>query len=384
MMMMISTDLSTWVVGFLVLLLWFHDAKRPSSSSSTVLAASDDQLEKYYIEWDDLTVNEYEINGNGTRKRLEIRNQEKSPSRVIVVDKNGGGDSLTVQGAVDLVPRHNRLRHKIFILPGVYREKVHVPKWKPYVSFIGMENRSSETVITWHDKASDKKANGSVEIGTFDSASVTVDSDYFGAREVTFENSVVAVPGTNDMQAVALRLKGDKAWLYKVRILGTQDTLLDESGLHYYQECYIQGSVDFIFGNAKSYYQDCILHSVAPEYGAIAANHRDYPDEDTGFSFVNCQVRGSGKVLLGRAWGNYSKVVYSSCDFDDIILPEGWSDWRNTGNDRKVEFGEFNCTGKGADRSKRVEWSYSLDFFQAWPYLTPLFIDGYQWLSLER
>lgn len=69
------------------------------------------------------------------------------------------------------------------------------------------------------------------------------------------QNSVIAIPGTYDMQAVALRLKGDKAWLHKVRILGTQDTLLDESGLHFYEECFIQGSVDFIFGNAKSFYQ---------------------------------------------------------------------------------------------------------------------------------
>lgn len=69
------------------------------------------------------------------------------------------------------------------------------------------------------------------------------------------QNTIVSRPERNDMQAVALRLNGDKAWLHKVRILGTQDTLLDESGFHFYDQCFIQGTVDFICGNAKSFFQ---------------------------------------------------------------------------------------------------------------------------------
>lgn len=57
------------------------------------------------------------------------------------------------------------------------------------------------------------------------------------------------------MQAVALRVFGDKSFFYKVRVLGTQDTLLDESGTHYYYHCHIQGSIDFIFGRGKSLFQ---------------------------------------------------------------------------------------------------------------------------------
>lgn len=74
----------------------------------------------------------------------------------------------------------------------LHREKVLVPKSKPYISFIGVENRASETVITWHDKASDKDAKGNV-LGTFGTASVTVESNYFGAREVTFEVLIISL-----------------------------------------------------------------------------------------------------------------------------------------------------------------------------------------------
>lgn len=78
------------------------------------------------------------------------------------------------------------------------------------------------------------------------------------------QNSVVYVPGGYGMQAVALRISGDKAMFYGVRILGTQDTLLDDSGSHYFYRSYIQGSVDFIFGRSRSLYRVIIFY--APSY----------------------------------------------------------------------------------------------------------------------
>ena len=66
---------------------------------------------------------------------------------------------------------------------------------------------------------------------------------------------MVADPGGHGMQAVALRISGDKAVFYRVRLLGTQDTLLDDTGSHYFYQSFIQGSVDFIFGRARSLYK---------------------------------------------------------------------------------------------------------------------------------
>lgn len=61
-----------------------------------------------------------------------------------------------------------------------------MPSSKPYISFIGDEDQNSKTIITWHDKASDKQADG-CELGTYRSASVTVESDFFCASGITFE-----------------------------------------------------------------------------------------------------------------------------------------------------------------------------------------------------
>lgn len=63
---------------------------------------------------------------------------------------------------------------------------MYIPASKPYISFIGDQNRVSETVITWHDKASDRDKYGSV-LGTFNSATAAIESDYFVATGLTFE-----------------------------------------------------------------------------------------------------------------------------------------------------------------------------------------------------
>lgn len=61
-----------------------------------------------------------------------------------------------------------------------------MPRSKPYISFIGDENQTSKTVITWNNKASDRDSTG-CELGTYRSASATVESDYFCATGITFE-----------------------------------------------------------------------------------------------------------------------------------------------------------------------------------------------------
>jgi pectinesterase len=66
------------------------------------------------------------------------------------------------------------------------REKVFVPSSKPYISFIGSQNQSADTIITWNNKASDKDQNGA-QLGTYRSASVAIESDYFCATGITFE-----------------------------------------------------------------------------------------------------------------------------------------------------------------------------------------------------
>jgi pectinesterase len=56
-------------------------------------------------------------------------------------------------------------------------------------------------------------------------------------------------------QAVALRISGDRSSFYGCRFLGYQDTVLDESGRHYFKNCFIEGAADFICGDGQSLYE---------------------------------------------------------------------------------------------------------------------------------
>ncbi|XP_048324208.1 pectinesterase QRT1 [Ziziphus jujuba] len=317
---------------------------------------------KNYISWDDFKINFKDL-GSNSGNAYDF-------SHVIVVDKNGGGNFSTVQGAIDMVPEHNTQRVKIYILPGTYR--------KPNEEF------SSFHFLLFYfvsENANVDKNQYGIALGTYNSASVTVESDYFCATRITFENSAVPVRRGQGNQAVALRIAGDKAMFYKARFLGKQDTLLDESGTHFFYKCFIQGRVDFVFGRARSLYKECHLNSIAKRSGAIAAHHRDSPDE-TGFSFVNCVITGRGRIYLGRAWGTYSRIIYSYCNISDIIIPKGWSDWDEPSRHKTVEFGEYHCQGKGADQRRRVSWSKNFTSGEIRPFLGTKYINEEQWLRM--
>lgn len=63
------------------------------------------------------------------------------------------------------------------------------------------------------------------------------------------------MPGMEGWQAAAFRVSGDKAYFYGCGFYGAQDTLCDDAGRHYFKDCYIEGSIDFIFGNGRSMYK---------------------------------------------------------------------------------------------------------------------------------
>ncbi|KAL2621541.1 hypothetical protein R1flu_001746 [Riccia fluitans] len=75
-------------------------------------------------------------------------------------------------------------------------------------------------------------------------------------------------PGSMGKQAVALEISGDKAVFYRCSFLGYQDTLYDRYGGHYFEDCRIRGTINFIFGDGQSYYETCSLKSVAETFGS--------------------------------------------------------------------------------------------------------------------
>ncbi|XVE56066.1 hypothetical protein DITRI_Ditri03aG0207200 [Diplodiscus trichospermus] len=287
---------------------------------------------------------------------------ETSVALLISVDQSGKGDYRTIQEAIDAVPSNNNELVYILVKPGIYKEKIVVPVDKPFITISG--SNANGTIITWND-------GGDI----FESPTFTVLASDFVGRYLTIQNTLG--PGA---KAVALRVSGDRAAFYGCRILSHQDTLLDDTGRHYYSNCYIEGAVDFICGNAASLFERCHLHTLSEGDAAITAQRRESPSEETGFTFLGCKITGVRTAVLGRPWGAYSRVVFALTYMSNVILPQGWDDWGDSSKQSTVFYGEYKCYGPGANTKRRVEWSQKLTNKEAELFLTKDMIGGKSWI----
>ncbi|ONK61684.1 uncharacterized protein A4U43_C08F32500 [Asparagus officinalis] len=296
-----------------------------------------------------------------------------------IVSQDGGGDYKSIREAVESIPLKNTRRVILDIKPGIYREKIVIPKSMSFITFLGRSD--SPAVITGNDTAATIGPDGK-PMNTFHSPTVAINSNYFVAANIRFENTAPYPDvGQAGGQAVALRISGDKAAFYNCSFYGTQDTLYDHKGLHYFKNCFIQGSVDFIFGYGRSLYENCYLNSIAKRVASLTAQKRTIATMESGFSFTKSTVNGSGLVYLGRAWGDHSRVVFSYTFMEKVVISGGWSNWHiQLPEESGVYYGEYQCSGPGANWTGRVHWAHLLTDEEAQPFLGTYYVGGETWL----
>ena len=270
------------------------------------------------------------------------------------VAKDGTGNFKTVQEAINAVPDFRKNQTTIFIKNGIYKEKLILPASKTNVSFIGED--VEKTILTNDDFASKRNRFGE-EMGTTGSSSFFIFGEGFTAENITFENSAGPVG-----QAVAVRIDGDMVAFKNCRFLGFQDTLYPhgENSKQYYKDCYIEGTVDFIFGWSTAVFQDCTIF--CKDHGYVTAPSTN-ENTEFGFVFLNCKITGNASgssFFLGRPWRPFGKSVFINCELGNQIKPEGWHNWGKTENEKTAFFAEYNNTGEGARTGKRVSWSHQL------------------------
>lgn len=288
-----------------------------------------------------------------------------------VVSPDGSGDFLTLQGAVDSGAE------EIYVKSGLYRERVVVHR--SGVRIVG-EDRA---ILAWDNHATQKRPDGA-DRGTFLSATLYVLGD-----DVTIENLTVlndAGDGRRVGQAPAVYAAGDRGIWKRCRLIACQDTLFCAPvtedvladlapydcptvevapavnnapvtrGRQYFEDCWIQGDVDFIFGSYRCWFEGCALFMNERGGWYTAANTAE--GQPWGFVFHKCRLTGAcapGEAYLGRPWREYARTLFLQCDMDDRVNPRGFADWENWDGIRPVtkRLGEWGTTGVRADLSTR-------------------------------
>lgn len=270
----------------------------------------------------------------------------------IIVAKDGSGQFKTVQEAVMSVPAGTpETPVVIHIKPGVYKELVYVQREKRCFRLVG-ENAEA-TVITYELNATMIGLDGK-PIGTFRTPTVVVDADDFVAENITFENSAGPVG-----QALAIRVDGDRTTFRNCRFLGWQDTIFLNRGRHYFENCYITGHVDFIFGGATAWFEKCHIHCLRDGYITAASTPVDAP---YGFVFSRCRLTGAPDVrsYLGRPWRAYSAVTFLQTEMSDVVRPAGWHNWNLPEREQTSRYREYGSTGPGGRADGRATWARAL------------------------
>ena len=304
----------------------------------------------------------------------------------------------TIQMAMDHAPEpgpapgKNGRAARLFlhIAPGTYAERVVVTQNRPNTTLLGEGPNPSAVIITASQNA---KSAG----GTFFTETVRIDAPGFQADNLTFENSA-----GNTGQAVALANRSDRSVIKHCRILGHQDTLFADFGRQYYLDVYIEGTVDFLFGNAAAVFDRSEIHELSPAY--LTAQSRTTPRQTTGFVILRSRITAAPfssppdphtatqpssrpeaqsaaaspipAFFLGRPWRAYSRTVIAETDLPVTLSPEGWSRWKGNNNDRTAVYAEFHNTGPGAETSQRASWTHQLSDAEMKTYLPENFLRG--------
>ncbi|KAE8714211.1 exopolygalacturonase-like [Hibiscus syriacus] len=226
---------------------------------------------------------------------------------------------------------------------------------------------------------------------TFKTATVAVIGPKFMAKNIRFENSAGAIKH----QAVALKVQGDQSIFHNCQMDGYQDTLYSHSHRQYYRDCTVSGTIDFVFGDAASVYQNCkfiVRKPLDKQQCMVTAQGREDRREDSGFVFQNCTFTGApdylpvkarSKTYLGRPWKIYSRTIIMQSQLDDIVAPDGWMPWEGNFALDTLWYAEFNNRGPGAVQTNRVKWRgiQKINGVQAQQFTAGVFLRGGEWIQ---
>ncbi|KAF3039014.1 hypothetical protein E8E12_006587 [Didymella heteroderae] len=290
----------------------------------------------------------------------------KPPAGALIVSKSpiaGITTYQTIQDALNAAPTTSKTNATIFIYPGVYNEQLIVNKSGTTI-FMGYSNATddysqNQVSIEFNHGIDTQSAEGS----NTDGATVYATGNYFYAYNVNFRNTAGT---TQNIASLGFAVKSSKyAALFGCQIYGNQDTL-SISGYLFTFKTYIEGNVDFIYGNGAAYFLDSVI-SPNEDSISITANKRTLNTTTGGLVFDQCTLKpapGMGpfkNIGLGRPWNSNARVAFVDCYLDSMISAVGWNQWsKSSPNTDGVTFGEYHNHGPGSNICGRASFSQQL------------------------
>lgn len=304
--------------------------------------------------------------------------QEGKPKPNVTVAKDGSGDVRTINEAVERIQNKSERIYVIHVKAGEYVENVVLSKSQWNVMIYG--DGKAATVV------SGRRSNGT-GYATFVTATFVAMGKGFMARDISFKNDA----GPQNNQAVAFRSGSDKSIFYRCSFESFQDTLYAHSNRQFYRECDVTGTVDFIFGNSASVFQDCKILPRKPlpnQFVTITAQGKTDPNQNTGISIQRCEMSPldnlTSPTFLGRPWKNFSTTVILQTNIGGFLNPLGWLPWQASDPPSTISYGEYANSGPGSNTSRRVQWAGykpSLTAAEASKFNVESFIQGTSWLN---
>lgn len=309
------------------------------------------------------------------------------PDGAVLVSVDGAEkDSFSsLTDALDSLP-DDSTSQVIFVYPGTYTEQVPSINRPGPVTIIGYTEsspgstyKSNKVTVT---QAKGLSVSGTIPAGrsNADTATIATASNKIAFYNIEFINTDNLDGSTASYVALAASVYGDKIGFYGCSFIGWQDTLLNgaTAGYQYYESCYIEGAIDFIWGYSKAYFKGCTLAAKRAK-SAITAQSRKSSSAIGGYIFDQClfteaasaTVDLEGQVYLGRPYSAYALVVVKNSYLDSTIQPAGWKVWSATDpRTDYVTFAEYANDGPG-------KWESNTAAREAFGYATLLTSDEY-------
>ncbi|NCQ19638.1 MAG: pectin esterase [Ignavibacteria bacterium CG22_combo_CG10-13_8_21_14_all_37_15] len=278
----------------------------------------------------------------------------------IIVAKDGSGNFISIQQAIDALPAKTEGRYVILIKNGIYHEKIFIEKSS--IAFIG-EDRES-TMIVYAELRSNWKAMHQDDWGA---AVVNIKE---GTSDLIFQNLTVhnnygSLYGRNDHQ-FAIRGGGTRIILVDCNIIADGGDALSlwnkVDGMYYHKNCYFEGYVDYVCPRGWCYITDSKFYGHNKN---ASLWHDGSNDENQKFVICNSKFDGVPGFALGR-FHRDAQFYLVDCTFSnnmaDKAIYHKISDppVRLRWGEKRIYF--FNCHGDSIDYSWHED---NLDFAQS-------------------